>query len=80
MMYSWASPEYILDSMSMEQVIMYYEKGVKGIELQAKVFWSILGQAMNEKPEQEGTEILTGDEPDLAKFRAIYGNAIKRGA
>jgi hypothetical protein len=80
MMYSWASPDYILDEMSLEQAMMYYEKGVKGIELQAKVFWSVLGKAMDQKQEQENPETLVGDEPDLAKFRAIYGNAIKRGA
>lgn len=80
MMYSWASPGYILDEMSLDQAMMYYEKGVKGIELQAKVFWSVLGQAMNRESEHEEPESLTGDEPDLAKFRTIYGNAIKRGA
>ncbi|MDG6245100.1 MAG: hypothetical protein QCH31_12065 [Methanolobus sp.] len=54
MMYSWASPEYILDKMSLEQVMMYYEKGVKGIELHAKVFWSILGQAMSSDGKDDG--------------------------
>ncbi len=78
MMYSWASPAYILDSMSLEQAMMYYEKGVKAIELQAKVFWSILGHAMSSEGKEE-MPVEVGDRPDLQKFREIYGTAIKRG-
>jgi len=78
MMYAWATPEYILDLMSMEQVMMYYEKGIKAVELQAKVFWSILGQAMGNNQQAEPA-IIDSDKPDLEKFSKIYGNMIKRG-
>ena len=62
----------------MEQVMMYYEKGVKAIELQAKVFWSILGQAMSSE-EKDEVPLEMVNRPDRQKFREIYGAAIKRG-
>ncbi|MDP2217405.1 MAG: hypothetical protein Q8J68_08975 [Methanolobus sp.] len=79
MMYAWAAPEYILDQMSMEQVMMYYEKGVKAVELQAKVFWSVLGQAMSGESGSESEKVSdNSDKPDLKRFHEIYGNVIKR--
>ncbi|WP_292461629.1 hypothetical protein [Methanolobus sp.] len=75
-MYSWATPEHLLDRMSMNQVMLYYEKGIKSIELQAKIFWSVLGEALG--GQEKASEAGNSDRPDLNKFYELYGNRIKR--
>lgn len=76
-MYSWATPEQLLDHMSMNQVMLYYEKGIKAIELQAKIFWSVLGEALG--GQEKISETGNSDKPDLNRFYELYGNRIKRG-
>ena len=76
-MYSWASPDHLLDQMSTGQVMLYYEKGIKAVEMQAKVFWGVLGEALNGPEKMD--EVETGDGPDLKRFYELYSNKIKRG-
>ena len=76
-MYSWATPSYLLDQMSTDQVMLYYEKGIHAVEMQARVFWGVLGEALNGQEKMAGVE--TGDMPDLKRFYELYGNKIKRG-
>jgi hypothetical protein len=78
-MYAWAAPEYLLDRMSMQQVLLYYEKGIEAQKNNAKVFWGVFGQAMNGEKENKQPEIDMDDSPDLQKFHKLYGNKIKRG-
>jgi len=46
-MFSWATPEYLLDCMSIEQVIFYYDVGWETKRTEATVYWGILGEALS---------------------------------
>lgn len=62
-MYAWATPEKLLDEMSLEQVILFYRYGWEARKMDAKVFWGVLGQA------------LSGDEKKpigLDKFKELH--------
>lgn len=50
-MYAWATPSYVLDEMSLEQVMLYYSKGWEGQKTGAVILWEVLGQALK-GPEQ----------------------------
>ncbi len=76
-MYSWATPIHLLDQMSTDQVMLYYEKGIHAVEMQARVFWGVLGEALS--GQEKMTEVETSDRPDLKRFYELYGNKIKRG-
>lgn len=79
MMYAWASPAYILDEMSLEQLMMYYEKGCRVMELQANIFWSVLGESSTPNLNNTQVDTKSSTAPDIAKFREIYGDKIRRG-
>lgn len=49
-MYSWATPDYLLDFMSLDQWILYHRNGWKAKKIDSQVFFGVLG------------EILSGDE------------------
>lgn len=36
MMYAWASPDYLLDHMTIEQIFLYYDQGIKLLNGTAK--------------------------------------------
>lgn len=46
-MYSWATPEKLLDEMSLEQIILYYRYGWEAQKTQAQLYWGVLGQALS---------------------------------
>lgn len=46
LMYAWATPDYILDSMSFEQLILYYNKGWEARKTESSLHWGVLGQAL----------------------------------
>ena len=78
-MYAWATPDYLLDGMSMHQVLLYYEKGIEAQKNNARVFWAVFGQAMNGDKQSQEPETGMDDTPDLQKFQQMYGDRIKRG-
>lgn len=55
LMYAWATPGYILDTMSFEQLILFYNKGWEARKTESSIHWGILGQALQggDKKEQE---------------------------
>lgn len=55
LMYAWATPDYILDYMSFEQLILFYNKGWEARKTESSIHWGILGQALQggDKKEQE---------------------------
>lgn len=73
-MYAWATPERLLDEMTLDQIIMYYRKGWEARKLKAQVFWGVLGQAL------QGTE--AGEKVQgLEKFKEAHPDAkIENGA
>lgn len=48
-MYAWATPERLLDEMTLDQIIMYYRKGWEARKLKAQVFWGVLGEIIQDK-------------------------------
>ena len=70
-MYAWANPAFLLDEMTLEQVLLYYEKGWETRKSQAVVFWGVLGEALSGKDGEKN------EKPDLQKFYETYGDKIK---
>lgn len=60
----------------MNQIMLYYEKGIKAIGLQARIFWSVLGEALG--GQEKVSETGNSDKPDLNRFYELYGNKIKK--
>ncbi len=78
-MYAWATPEYLLDAMSLEQVFHYFERGVEFEEMRARLLVATLGEAMDPQRKAGGTATTTGDQtPDKAAFYEHYGDRIVR--
>lgn len=88
-MYGWASPDYMLDCMTLLEIINYYENGIKHEETKSKILVSVLAEAMNatehkktSSPPPQGKRIYREDPdqtPDRAALHALYGDKIKRG-
>ena len=88
-MYGWASPDYMLDCMTLLEIINYYENGIKHEETKAKILVGTLAEAMNgnatenkKVPPPPGKRIYREDPdqtPDRAALHALYGDKIKRG-
>jgi len=47
-MFAWASPHYVLDQMTWDQVIFYYNQGWTAKQTEARVHWGTYGMLMNE--------------------------------
>ncbi len=77
-MYSWATPEYLLNNMSIEQIMMYYNYGLefekhKSIILINQLAIGLLGA---EEPKKKKKDY--NPNPDKEKFYEKYGDVIKR--
>lgn len=88
-MYGWASPDYMLDQMTLLEIINYYENGIKHEETKSKILVGTLVEAMNatehkktSSPPHQGKRIYREDPdqtPDRKALHALYGDKIKRG-
>lgn len=56
MMFAWATPDYLLDRMSIEQIVYYYNKGWEARELEAKIHWGTYGQLLQGDDDQKPSE------------------------
>ena len=53
-MYAWATPQYLLDEMSLDQWRLYYNYGWEARQTEYRVNWAILGQLLNgEDPDKK---------------------------
>lgn len=81
-MYSWATPEYMLDHMSFPQIMMYYAYGMEHEENKSNILVGRIGVGLfgaKEQPKKERRVRGDGNQtPDRAAFREKYGNRIKR--
>ena len=77
-MFAWATPEYLFDHMSLEEVFFYYQEGLKFEEYRAGLIIHKLGEALDDKPKQQASPPQQSDRPDKAKFYKHYGDKIKR--
>lgn len=60
--------------MTLEQVLLYYEKGWEAQKSRAVIFWGVLGEALSGKEGGNGNKT---ENPDLKKFYETYGDKIK---
>ena len=57
-MYSWATPEKLLDEMSLDQWKLYYNHGWEAKQTENRTNWGILGQLLNgEDTDEKATGI-----------------------
>lgn len=78
-MYSWASPDYMLKHMSIEQIFMYYDYGIefeknKATILTNRIAVGLFGAEETEKPKPRDYN----PNPDKKAFYERYGDKIKR--
>ncbi len=65
MMYSWATPSYLLDEMSLDQWRLYYQFGWEVRQTEAQVHWGVLGQLLNgDDKKPKGNEEFKKAHPD----------------
>ncbi len=80
-MYAWATPEYLLDYMSLEEVFYYYDEGItierEIAENQAYEILEKLAIALGSK-KQKAKKGPSSDKPDKASFYKHYKNDIER--
>ena len=49
MMYSWASPEKLLNEMTLDQIVYFHKHGWAARETDYKLMWGVLGEIMSRK-------------------------------
>jgi len=74
--------DYLLDEISLDQIVMFYEYGydfeeAKSIILINKLIEAITGKKPRSKKSKSKRRTMS-DKPDLAKFEKLYGKIIKR--
>lgn len=78
-MYAWATPEYLLKRMSLEQIFMYYDYGLEYEENKANILVNRIAVGFfgveDKKPKQKQDY---NDTPDKEAFYKRYGDKIKR--
>jgi len=65
------SLSYILDSLSLDLLMMIYRYGLGFEETKSIIFLNQYGMALS------GKKKVTSDKPDLKKFNLLYGSKIK---
>lgn len=75
-MYAWATPDYLLDNMNIEQILMYYEYGLDHERNKATILTNRIAVGLfgAEEPKQRDYN----PKPDKKKFYDKYGHVIKR--
>lgn len=77
-MYAWATPDYMLDFMSLDQIFMYYDYGLEHEENKANILVNriAVGFFGVEEPKKHQKEY--NETPDKEAFYKHYGDKIKR--
>jgi hypothetical protein len=70
LMFAWATREYLLNNMSLDQIIYYYNEGWEAKQTEAKVHWGTYGAMMSESaPETHGP---IKSRPGIEEIRETY--------
>ena len=80
-MYAWATPDFLLDHMSIDQILMYYDYGLEYEENKANILVNRLAVGffgVEEKPKKKKQETDYDETPDRKAFYEKYGDKIKR--
>ncbi|WP_284037463.1 hypothetical protein [Neobacillus sp. 114] len=78
-MYAWATPEYLLDCMSLDAVLMYYDYGLEHEEIKSNILVSRIAVGLfgaKEPPKKKKKDY--AETPDKEAFYKHYGDRIKR--
>ena len=76
--YGYSLP-YILDNLTLEQVVMLYDYGIEFEELKASILISKLSELLiGKKSKTKPKEDIRDDKPDKAEFYRRYGKRIKK--
>ena len=70
--------EYVLDSLSLEQVLMFYDYGLDFEDLKANILINKLAELLVGKKSKKGKKKSENQKPDKAEFYRRYGKKIKR--
>jgi len=73
LMYAWATPSYILDEMSFQQLILYYNKGWEARRTESSIHWGVLGQAL------QGGDTKEKERKSKAAFRKAHPEGSEEG-
>ena len=77
-MYAWATPDYLLNGMTLEEVFFYYDQGLKFEEYKAALIIHKLNDALDDKKQKKQAASPKSDKPDKKAFYARHGDKIKR--
>ncbi len=75
-MYAWATPDYLLDHMSIEQILMYYNYGIDHEKNKATIFTNQIAIGLFGAEESKQKDY--NPKPDKKAFYDQYGHVIKR--
>jgi hypothetical protein len=78
-MYAWATPEYMLKRMSLDQIFMYYDYGMEHEENKSNILVNRIAVGLfgaKEPPKKKKRDY--NDTPDKQAFYDRYGDKIKR--
>jgi len=78
-MFAWATPEYLLDHMSIEEVFYYYDQGVQCEDWRAALYAKWIGKLFEDKKQAKPPRGKNPDKPDKKEFYRHYGDQIERG-
>ncbi len=67
--------DYMLDHLSLDQIMMFYNYGYDWEETKALIFLSKYGEALSGKVKRREKK---SDKPDIKTFNRLYGDKIKR--
>jgi hypothetical protein len=70
-MYAWATPDYLLNHMSLDQWAAYHRLGWDARKTDAQIFWGVLGEAISG---DDKTKVKSG----LDEFRKSHPDGIEK--
>lgn len=78
-LYGW-TPDYVLDGLSFDQILLYHKRGIEFEETKAKILIATYASALNPDHETKSKKVedVEDQTPDRAAFHRAYGSKIKR--
>lgn len=77
-MYAWATPDYLLKHMSIEQIFMYYDYGIEHETNKANILVNRIAVGFFGVEEKKPVIRDYNPTPDKSAFYERYGDKIKR--
>jgi len=77
-LYAWATPDYLLDYMALDEIFDYYAYGINFEEKRANLLIEQVGKALEGTGKQKSSTTSSSQKPDKQKFYELYGDQIER--